>query len=56
MEEEKIECPKCKEGELIKQEHLLRCNNCGWEFEYNHYKDLKRLLDGKVFLEENDNE
>jgi hypothetical protein len=51
MDEDKLECPKCEKGELQKQHHLLVCDNCKWSFEYNHYKDLKKLLDGKVFLE-----
>ena len=48
---EKFDCPRCKEGQLEKSEHLLKCNNCGWCIDYNQYKDLYKILDGKVFLE-----
>lgn len=54
--DEKFDCPKCKTDQLKKSEHLLKCDNCGWCMEYDQYKDLYKILDGKVFLEGEDNE
>ncbi len=50
MEDTNI-CPKCEKGELEKEHNYLKCKECEWKIEYNHYLDLKKILDGKVFLE-----
>ncbi|MDX1702356.1 MAG: hypothetical protein R3250_17140 [Melioribacteraceae bacterium] len=49
--EEKIICPKCEKGSMEKIGDRLRCDECDWNIAYTHYLDLKKILDGKVFLE-----